>query len=88
MKLSGCPAQWLAFVLPDPASPGSNTSILENFQKKNLSMLLRLGSLEGSEQWLENVDQTNLVLASGKPALQKIYWKGGTVAEWSETLLL
>ena len=44
--------------------------------------------LEGSEQWLENVDQTNLVLASGKPALQKIYWKGGTVAEWSETLLL
>ena len=27
--------------------------------------------LEESGQWLENVDQTHLVLASGKPALQK-----------------
>ena len=29
------------------------------------------GSLEESGQWLENVDQTHLVLASGKPVLQK-----------------
>ena len=27
--------------------------------------------LEESGQWLENVDQTHLVLASGKPVLQK-----------------
>ena len=27
--------------------------------------------MEESGQWLENVDRTNLVLASGKPVLQK-----------------
>ena len=37
-------------------------------------MLLRLIKgrwLAESGQWLENVDQTHLVLASGKPVLQK-----------------
>ena len=37
-------------------------------------MLLRLvngAGLEESGQWLENVDRTHLVMASGKPELQK-----------------
>ena len=31
--------------------------------------------LEESGQWLENVDQTHIVLASGKLVLQKYYFK-------------
>ena len=43
--------------------------------KKRLSMLLRLingACLDESGQWLEKVDRTHLVLASGKPVLQKL----------------
>ena len=34
-------------------------------------MLINVGCLEESGQWLENVDPTHLVQASGKLALQK-----------------
>ena len=39
-------------------------------------MLLRLFNSVESGQRLENVDQTYLVLASGKPELQKVKFKG------------
>ena len=38
----------------------------------NVAEVNQLCWLEESGQWLENVDQTYLVLASGKPVLQKI----------------
>ena len=41
------------------------------FSEEKLSMLLSLINLEESGQWLENADQTPLVLASGKLVLQK-----------------
>ena len=45
------------------------------FRGKKLFKLMRLIkglTLEESEQWLENVDRTNLVLGSGKLVQQKI----------------
>ena len=60
----GCVAQWLACLLPDPAATGSipSADVAEVNQPYGLSE---------SGQWLENVDQPHLVLASGKLELQK-----------------
>ena len=47
---------------------------LRNFFAGNIidvAEVNQLHWLEESRQWLENVDQTHLVLASGKPVLQK-----------------
>ena len=52
----GSIAQWLAYLLPDPAAPGL---IL---RQKKLSML-QWHCLEESGHWLENVDQTHLVVS-------------------------
>ena len=40
--LGGSVVQWLAYLLLEPAAPGSIPSIPEIFQKKKLSKLLRL----------------------------------------------
>ena len=61
-------AQWLSYLLPDPAAPGL---IPKNFsEEKNVNVVRRWRSLEESEKWLENVD---LLLASGKLSLQKTF---------------
>ena len=70
----GSIAQWLGFLLPDPAAPGSLCSIpKKNSEEKsiNLAEVNQWCWLEESGQWLENLDLTHLVLASGKPVLQK-----------------
>ena len=58
--------QWLAYLLPDPAALGS-IPIVSN---KKLSTFVRLINGAGYRtvygQWLENADQTHLVLVSGK----------------------
>ena len=67
--------QWLAYLLPDPASSGLIPSIppkcldekIVNFAEVN-----QWHCLEESGQWLKNVNQTHLVLACGKLVLQKI----------------
>ena len=68
-------AQWLTQLLPDPAAPGSIPCIPEIISEENIIKVAEVNQrqwLEESGQWLENVDQTNFVLASGKPVLQKI----------------
>ena len=58
-------------MLLDPAAPGSNPSI------PDVAEVNQLCWFEEGGQWLENVDSTHLVLASGKPVLHlevlKIY---------------
>ena len=56
-----------------PTSPGSFPSIQKNFRGKiiDVSEVNQRCWLEEIGQWLENVDRTRLVLASGKPVLQK-----------------
>ena len=60
----GSIAQWSAYLLPDPAAPGSIPSVAD-------AEVNQRRWLEESGQWLENVDQTHQVLPSGKLALQK-----------------
>ena len=67
-------AQWIAFALPNPAAQGSNPDVPNNL----LSMLPRFidGAAAQSisrQPRLNNVNQTHLVLVSGKPVLQKIF---------------
>ena len=53
-------SQWIAYLLPDPAAPGSIPSVpdvAEGNQQR---------CSEESEQWLENVERNHLVLASGE----------------------
>ena len=61
--------QWLACLLPDPASPGSLPSVDEIFSKGTIVDVAEVNqhhSFEESRLWLENADGTNLALASGK----------------------
>ena len=67
----GSIAQWLAYLLPDPAATCSNPSIPENFQRIFFLTLLRLFNSVESGQRLENVDQTHPILASNKQVPQK-----------------
>ena len=72
--LGGSVVQWLAYLLLEPAAPGSIPSIPEIFSEEkivNVAEVNLRGSLEENGPWIENVDQTNLVLASGKLVLQK-----------------
>ena len=58
-----------------PRCPWSISSVSKKFtQGKILSVaeVNQLSCLEESGQWLENVDLTHLVVASGKLVLQKI----------------
>ena len=57
-----------------PSCPGSISSVPLFSLEEEFWVLLKLinvGCLEESGQWLENVDPTHLVLASGKLVLQK-----------------
>ena len=72
---AGCIAQWLAYLPLDPAA----LSLIPRVPKKNsvekivhAADLKQQHCLEKSGQCLENVDQTHLVLASGKLVQQKI----------------
>ena len=61
--------QWLACLLPDPASPGLLPSVAEIFSKGTIVDVAEVNqhhSFEESRLWLENADGTNLALASGK----------------------
>ena len=72
--LGGSIAQWLSYLLLEPAAPGSIPSIPEIFSEEkivNVAEVNLRGSLEENGLWIENVDRTNLVLASGKLVLQK-----------------
>ena len=57
------------FLIPEPAAQGSIPIIPKIFsEEKNVDVaeVKPRPCLEESEQWLENVDQTHLILASGK----------------------
>ena len=57
-----------------PPAPGLIPSIPQIISKENIIVVADVNQqrwFEKSGQWLENVDWTHLVLASGKPVLQK-----------------
>ena len=61
-------------MLPDPAAPGLIFSVPQNFTEENIVNVAEVNQqrcIEESGQWLENVGQTYLVLASGMLELQK-----------------
>ena len=65
----GSIAKWLTYLYPDPAALGLIPSIPKKLSvgnNVNSSEVNQRRHLEESEQWLENVDQTHIVLASGK----------------------
>ena len=73
MTLDGRIAQWLAYLLPGLAAPGSIPGNILVVKIVDNNEGNQQHCLEESEQWLENVDQIqyNLVLASGKLVLKK-----------------
>ena len=55
--------------------PGFDSQCAQKISEEKIINIAEVNQwrwLEESVQWLENVDQTHLVLASGKPELQKI----------------
>ena len=58
----GAETQWLAYLLPNPAAPGSIPSIPKKFSEEKI--------VDVAGQWLENVDWTHLEPANGKLELQ------------------
>ena len=57
-----------------PSSPGFDPQALPNFYRGKIINVAEVNQqrwLEENGQWLENVDQTHLGLASGKLVLQK-----------------
>ena len=70
-KVGGSMAQWLAYSLPDLAAPNSITSTAEIYSEDKFTDIDNVNQ----QRWLEesdNLDRTHLlVLASGKPVLQK-----------------
>ena len=71
-------AQRLAYLLPSTPVPGSMPSIpnkISEIKIFNVAEVNQQCCLEESGQWLENVNQTHLVLASGKLVLQNIKQK-------------
>ena len=66
-------SQWFACLHLDIAAPGLIPSIPKMFSEKivDAADVNQWRCLELSGQWLENVDRSHLVLASGKVALQK-----------------
>ena len=71
----GSIAQCLAYLLLDPAAPVpyQHSKILFREKIVNMAQFDQWRSVEESGQWLEIVDKTRLVLASGKPVPQKTY---------------
>ena len=66
--MGGTIALWLEYLLPDPTAPGLIPSIPEFFFRGKMVDAAEVNQrrcIEESGQWLENVDQTHLVLASG-----------------------
>ena len=62
--------QWLAYLLPNPTAKWSMPRVTETFSEEiidNVSEAL----LGGKWTWLENVNRTQLVLASDKVVIQK-----------------
>ena len=73
----GCIAQWLAYLLRDPAAPDSFLSIHKILLRKKFVNVVRVNQsryLKESEQWLENVHRAHLVQASSKLVLQEQYF--------------
>ena len=71
----GSIAQWLGYLLPDPATPGLIPSASKKNSEENIVDVAEVNQrrcLEECGQWLENDDETHLVLAGAKQALQKI----------------
>ena len=71
----GSIAQWLAHLLPDPAALGLMPSIPKICSEGKIVDVAEVNQWRCSEEsghWPKNVDQTHLVLVSGKLALQKI----------------
>ena len=68
------PAQWLAYLPPDPAAlgliPGKNKKFSQEKNVYGAEVNQRRWS-EESGQWLKNVGQTHLILDCGKLVLQK-----------------
>ena len=61
----------VSILASSPSCPGFNS---QNFIRGKIIDVAEVNQccwLEESEHWLENVDQTHLVLASGSPVLQK-----------------
>ena len=61
-------AQWLAYLLPDPAALGSIHSVPKIV---DIAEVNQQCCLEESGRWLENFDLTHLGLASGKLVIHK-----------------
>ena len=61
----GSIAQRLAYLLLDPAAPGLIPKVSETFSE-DFAKVNQWHCLKESGQWLENGDQTHLVLASDK----------------------
>ena len=60
--MAGSIAQWLAYLRPDPAAPGSIpsfTGILSVQKIIDVAEAIPWRRLEESERWLENVDRTH-----------------------------
>ena len=65
----GIIAQWLAYLLADSAAPCFNTSVPKKFSEEKYKPIAEVNLwrlLKESVEWPENVDQSHLVLASGK----------------------
>ena len=61
-------------MLPEPAAPDSIPNIPKIYSAEKIADVDEMNQrrcLEESEQWFENVEQTHLVLDSGKLVLQK-----------------
>ena len=72
----GSITQWLAYLLPDPSTPGLILSAPEFFSEEktvDVAEIYQRHYFDESGQWLENVDQTHLVLARGELVLQKSF---------------
>ena len=71
---------------PDPAALGSIPVSAKIFQRKKIVNVVEVNQrccLEGSGQWLENVDHTHQVQASGKLVEQLEPWVGNLATKFA-----
>ena len=71
--MGGGIAKWWAYLLPDQLVRIKSPSFQILAEEKIVAEVNQWRCLEESEQWLDVVDRTHLVLASGKLVLQKSY---------------
>ena len=67
---------WLAYLLLDSAAPGLIPGIPQKISVEKIVEIAKVHQqrcIGEREQWLKNVNQAHLVLASGKLVLQKYY---------------